>query len=153
MSTQANPGRRLDSPRVNPIEPQDFAALIGIDWTDQKHDVCLIKFGSDQREHASIEHTPEALTAWVNRLRQRFDGRQVAVCLEQSRGALIYALMKYACLTLFPHRPGTTGLLSLDHNPLITKPRVPFVPFLQKMFFIFRTYLLKFKELNVWTTP
>jgi transposase len=38
-------------------------------------------------------------------LRQRYDGRPVAVCLEQSRGALIYALMKYDCLVLFPINP------------------------------------------------
>jgi transposase len=38
-------------------------------------------------------------------LRQRFGGRPVAVCLEQSRGALIFALMQYECLLLCPLNP------------------------------------------------
>jgi hypothetical protein len=41
-------------------EPQ-FAALIGIDWADQKHDVCLCEMDSDQSEHRVIEQTPEAI--------------------------------------------------------------------------------------------
>ena len=46
-----------------------------------------------------------ALDEWVAGLRKRFGGRPVAVCLEQSRGALLYALMKYDCLVLFPINP------------------------------------------------
>src|SRR5262249_53493487 len=38
-------------------------------------------------------------------LRSRFGGRPVAVCLEQSKGALVYALLKYDFLVLFPLNP------------------------------------------------
>jgi hypothetical protein len=38
-------------------------------------------------------------------LRQRFDGRPVAVCFEQTRGAIAYALLKYDFLVLFPLPP------------------------------------------------
>lgn len=85
--------------------PDDFAARIGVDWGDQKHATCLLAAGSDRLEHAVIEQTPEALAEWGGRLRRRFGGRPVAVCLEQSRGALIYALMKYDFLVLFPIAP------------------------------------------------
>ena len=38
-------------------------------------------------------------------MRKKFGGRQVAVILEQSKGALIYALMKYEFLVLYPVNP------------------------------------------------
>ena len=85
--------------------PENFAALIGIDWGDRKHATCLLPVGPDRLEHATLEQTPEALAEWVRKLRQRFGGRAVAVCLEQSRGALIHALMKYDFLVLFPIPP------------------------------------------------
>jgi hypothetical protein len=47
----------------------------------------------------------EALDDWVSQLRARFGDRPVAICLEQSRGSLLYALMKYENLTLFPINP------------------------------------------------
>lgn len=84
---------------------EEFAAYIGIDWADQKHDVALLPAGHEQAEHRQVEQTPEALDAWATELRQRFGGRPVAVCLEQSKGGLIYALMKYEFLVLYPINP------------------------------------------------
>jgi transposase len=45
------------------------------------------------------------MSAWVADLRQQFGGQQVAVCLEQWRGALIYVLMQYEFLVLYPINP------------------------------------------------
>jgi hypothetical protein len=42
---------------------------------------------------------------WVAQLRGRFGGRPVAICLEQTRGPLVYALMKYEFLVLYPIAP------------------------------------------------
>lgn len=85
----------------------DYAALVGIDWSDTKHDVCLLDCAAGRRESKVISHTPETFDQWASGLRQRFPGRKVAVCLEQSRGPLIYALMKYDFLTLYPINPQT----------------------------------------------
>lgn len=85
--------------------PTEFAAFVGIDWADQKHAVCLVETGSSRAERSVVEQQAEAIDDWVAGLRTRFDGRPVAVCLEQSRGALLYALMKYECLVLFPINP------------------------------------------------
>jgi transposase len=82
-----------------------FAAFIGLDWADQKHDLCLSVAGSEQVEQTVLEQSAEAIDQWACRLRERFGGRPVAICLEQSRGALIYALMKYDFLVLFPLAP------------------------------------------------
>jgi transposase len=82
-------------------EPQ-FAAFIGIDWADQKHVWCLQAAGSQRRESGELEHTPEAVEAWVAQLCQRFAQRPIAVAVEQSRGALVFMLSKYELLHLFP---------------------------------------------------
>jgi transposase len=87
--------------------PPELAALIGIDWSDKKHDVCLVDTQMGTQELSIIKQTPEALNEWALDLRRRFGGAKVAVCLEQSRGPLIYALLKYDFLILYPVNPKT----------------------------------------------
>ena len=87
--------------------PEHFAAYIGLDWSDQKHDVCLVDTVTGAQESAVIKQTPEALNDWALSLRTRFRGGRIAVCLEQSRGPLIYALLKYDFLVLYPINPKT----------------------------------------------
>lgn len=88
----------------NPPKPE-FAAWIGIDWADQHHDVALRAAGSEAIEQKRIRATPEALNEWIAELRRRFGGRPVAVCLEQSKGALIHALLEHDFLVLYPINP------------------------------------------------
>lgn len=78
-----------------------FAAFIGLDWADQKHDLCLSVEDSQRVEHAVVEQSVEALDQWAAGLRERFGGRPVALCLEASRGGLVFALMKYDFIVLF----------------------------------------------------
>ena len=52
---------------------------------------------------------PEAVEIWAAGLEKRFDGRPIAVCLEQSRGPLVYMLTKYPHLVLFPVHPTTAA--------------------------------------------
>jgi transposase len=88
---------------VRPVPPgPPFAAFVGIDWADQKHVWCLQAAGSEQRESGELEHTPEAVEAWVGQLCQRFASGPIAVAIEQSRGALVFMLSKYEPLHLFP---------------------------------------------------
>lgn len=82
-----------------------FAAFVGIDWADQEHAVCLQQADGSTLEASTLKQRAENLEAWASALRTRFAGRPVAVCLEQSRGALAYALMKYEFLVLFPLNP------------------------------------------------
>ncbi|MDT5268909.1 MAG: hypothetical protein QOH49_1095 [Acidobacteriota bacterium] len=85
----------------------DFAALLGIDWADKKHDLCLIDSATGRREASVLPHSPQAIDEWASALRARYDGKPLAICLEQSRGPLIYALLKYDFLTLYPINPRT----------------------------------------------
>ena len=84
-----------------------FAAFVGIDWADATHDVCLQAAGSAKREGRILEHTPEAIDAWVSTLRTRFNGQPMAVCLELNKGPLVSALRTYDFLVLFPLNPLT----------------------------------------------
>jgi transposase len=88
-----------------PHEP--FAAFVGIDWADAKHALCLQAADSTTREASSLDHTPEAIDAWVCTLRQRFGGHPVAICLELNKGPIVSALCKYEFLVLFPVNPLT----------------------------------------------
>ena len=79
-----------------------IVAWIGLDWADQKHDICLQANGSAAIKHLVVEHQPEALHSWVADLRRQFPQGPIAVALEQSRGSLFYALMHYEFLRLYP---------------------------------------------------
>lgn len=81
----------------------EFAAFIGLDWGDQQHAVCMAV--GKQRITTKIAQRAEDLEDWASELRTRFGGRRIAVCLEQLRGAVVYALLKYEFLVLFPINP------------------------------------------------
>lgn len=85
----------------------EYAAFIGFDWADQKDDICLVEASSGKKEFSVIKHTPEALQEWAGTIRKRFPGGKGAVALEQSRGPLIFALLKYDFLVLYPINPST----------------------------------------------
>jgi transposase len=84
-----------------------YAALMGIDWADTKHDICLIDLTTGEQETSILRHSSRTIDEWAAAVRVRFGGQPVAVCLEQSRGPLIFALMKYDFLTLYPINPTT----------------------------------------------
>jgi transposase len=86
-----------------------FAAFVGLDWADTKHDICLQAAGTEQREFLSLEHSPEEINAWVQTLRTRFNGQPVAVCLELNKGPIVSALRAYDFLVLFPVNPLTVA--------------------------------------------
>ncbi len=85
----------------------EYAAFVGFDWADKKHDICLVDAATGKKEFCVIKHTPQALQEWATAVRLRFGGRKVAVALEQSRGPLIFALLKYDFLVLYPINPST----------------------------------------------
>ena len=88
-------------------EASSFAAFVGIDWADRKHDVCLQVAGSETCEVSILEHRPTAIEAWARKLRERFDGHRVAVCLELSQGPIVSALLEHDIFVIFPVNPST----------------------------------------------
>lgn len=82
----------------------EFAALVAIDWADQKH-AWALQAGISKVETGAIDHTPEAIEVGAAELRMRFGGQAVAVALEQSRGPLVFMLTQYEHLVIFPVHP------------------------------------------------
>jgi transposase len=84
-----------------------IAAYIGIDWADQKHAIALRSATEPNKiEHQLIDQKPEALMDWIGQLEQRFGSQgKILVCLEQSRGGLIFHLMGYEFFELYPVNP------------------------------------------------
>jgi len=83
----------------------EFAALIGIDWADDHHDLALQESRTDETERSRVAHTPEDLSKWLCRLRRRFGGRKIAMAVETSRGPLVHALLRYDFVVLYPINP------------------------------------------------
>lgn len=82
-----------------------FAATVGLDWADRKHDLWICPADQGQPEHRQLEQTPEALHAWVAQLRQRFGNRPIAIGIETSRGPVISALLAYDFIVIFAINP------------------------------------------------
>jgi hypothetical protein len=70
------------------LPTDEFAACIGIDWADAKHDICLQAAGSEKRECSTLDHQPDTINEWVSTLRTRFKGQPIAICLELNKGGL-----------------------------------------------------------------
>ena len=94
----------MKEPKVN-----DFAALIGIDWADKKHDVCELPTGTKYHKFSVISAKPESLNDWALSLKKRYPGKKIAVACELKKGPLIYALSRHKHITLFPIDPSTVA--------------------------------------------
>ena len=82
-----------------------YAAFIGLDWGSEKHSIALQAAGSNEIETFTLKQTPEDLHGWFIRLRDKFDGRPVAVAIEQTRGAVIHALLSHSFVHVFRINP------------------------------------------------
>jgi transposase len=107
MNHSHSPPAAQSKPAAEPAP--EFAAFVGIDWADKEHAVCVLDAVPDREKERPrrevLPHTPEAIAAWAGGLARDFDGRPVAVMVEQSRGALLQALMQYPQIVLFPINP------------------------------------------------
>ena len=90
---------------MNQPADQDLAACVGLDWADQQHVICLQPAGSAHAESRRLDQKPDVLHEWIAQLRVRFAGLKVGIAIEQSRGAVIHALMMYDFLEIYPVNP------------------------------------------------
>src|SRR6185503_5089686 len=110
--------RRLNMRKTSKSEKEveNVAAYVGIDWADNAHEVRMLIVETSQVETMKLKQEPESLREWVERLRERFNGRKVAIVVEQRKGALIYALMSYEFLILYPVNPATLARIREAFN-------------------------------------
>jgi len=88
----------------------DYALLIGIDWADQKHDLCSTAhvIDSDQPgNHLEIESKPEVVREWIRKAREKFPEGRFAVGVELKNGPLINILVDYDFIDIYPVNPNT----------------------------------------------
>ena len=87
-------------------ELSQFTAIIGIDWADKKHDVCVQDMATGRRHASQVKHRAEDLDDWARSLHRRFGG-PIAVALELSKGPIVSVLQKYDFFVIFPIDPST----------------------------------------------
>lgn len=87
------------------FDVSDFAALVGIDWADRKHDICEVNCHTNKHHFSIISSQPKHINAWANDLKVRYKNQLVAVACELKKGPLIYALSKFNHIVLFPINP------------------------------------------------
>jgi transposase len=87
-------------------ELSQFTAIIGMDWADKKHDVCVQATTSRQRKTYQIQHKADKIDEWARSLNRRYGG-PIAVALELSKGPIVSALQKYDFFVIFPIDPTT----------------------------------------------
>jgi transposase len=100
-STQTNSVN--STPAAKPAAP--ILCWVGLDWADKKH--CLVVRGAPgaAAKKYLVDHKPETLDEWFLQLRKDHPQGRIAVAIEQSRGPVLYALMKYDFLALYPINP------------------------------------------------
>jgi transposase len=91
---------------VMTIQAMSFAAYVGIDWADKKHDICTRIPAAGVEEFDVIAHRPDAIDEWLRSLHRRTGG-PIAVAIELSKGPIISALQKYDFVVIYPVNPAT----------------------------------------------
>lgn len=114
-------------------ELEPLAALIGIDWADQYHEIAVQESGSPQVERLRLPHTPEAISAWLAALRARFDARPLGIAVETSRGPLIHALLEHTGVVLYPINPRSLKRFRETFAPSGAKDDVPDADLLREL--------------------
>jgi len=86
-----------------------YALLVGLDWADREHVLMWRDTATGRTGETRLRNRPEAIAEWVaDRLAEHPDGR-IAVCLEQSRGPVVHALMGYPEIDLYPVNPAAVA--------------------------------------------
>src|SRR5579872_2820380 len=98
----------MNTPNNNTLLQTSPAAWIGLDWGDKEH-ACAIQDAVGKSEEGTLPHTAEALHHWLQNLGQRYGARPVALAIEASRGSVIYALLEYPWLIIYPINPITSA--------------------------------------------
>jgi len=123
-----------DLERVEPLEPlEPLAALIGIDWADQHHDVAWQVRADAPVERQRVPHTPEAIRAWLAEVRARVGPGVLGIAVETSRGPLIHALLDHPDVRLYPVNPRSLHRFRATFAPSGAKDDIPDADLLREL--------------------
>lgn len=93
-----------------------FTAVVGLDWGDKKHDICVQPSGQTRREFGVVIHDVQEIDQWVRGLHDRFGGT-IAVAIELTKGPIVSVLLKYDFIVIFPVNPGTLATYRKAFKP------------------------------------
>jgi len=102
-------------------QPLDsFTAIVGVDWGDTKHDICIQPSIQKNREFSVIAHNVNTIDQWAQALHARFGG-MIAIAVELSKGPIVSALQKYDFIVIFPINPATLATYRKTFVPRMTQ--------------------------------
>lgn len=109
LTTQPNSSDhpRAPQPPGPASVPPPILCWVGLDWADQKHCLVVRTEPTGPAQTHLLEHKAEKLDEFFLGLHARHAQGRIAVAIEQSRGPVLYALMKYDFLVLYPVNPRT----------------------------------------------
>jgi transposase len=93
-----------------------FTAIIGIDWADKKHDICVRALGSSKRHFCKVPHKVDKIDEWAQSMYECHGGH-MAVALELSKGPIVSALQKHDFFVIYPINPTTLAKYRKAFNP------------------------------------
>lgn len=85
--------------------PATPTVWIGLDWADKKHCLVVRTPGATSSTRSFVDQDPASLDTFFMKLRQEHPQARLGVCIEQARGPVIYALMKYEFVLIYPINP------------------------------------------------
>ena len=97
-------------------ELSKYTAIIGIDWADKKHDVCVYVTATGKQILSQIPHQTEKIDEWAQSLYRQYGG-PMAVAVELSKGPIVAALQKYDFFVLYPINPSSLASYRKTFTP------------------------------------
>ena len=97
-------------------ELSKYTAIIGIDWADKKHDVCVYVTATGKQILSQIAHQTEKIDEWAQSLYRQYGG-PMAVAVELSKGPIVAALQKYDFFVLYPINPSSLASYRKTFTP------------------------------------
>lgn len=88
---------------------KECSILVGIDWADKKHVYAVKKPGEEKARIGSFLQKADSIHEWMMSLKKKAGDGKVAIALEQSKGALLFALLKYDFAVIYPIPPATVA--------------------------------------------
>lgn len=87
------------------MEPrlEDASIVVGIDWADREHVAWVVDRSRGKATLERIEHA--TLHDYLVGLLARAEGGRVAIGIEQSRGPVVWAMMAYERIDIYPINP------------------------------------------------
>ena len=98
------------------LNSTNYKAFVGIDWANDKHDLCIQDPLTGKREFAVIKHDVNEIDKWIKGLHKKF-GSPIAIAVELTKGPIVYALQRHEFVVIVPINPTTLAKYRTAFKP------------------------------------